>query len=338
MMVDLEKLLNKALEKISAATDVTQVEDIRIAYLGRKGSVTLAFKDLLILEAEEKKAKGQELNEVKKKIEASLETKTRQLLEKERSDLETREWIDVTSPGAKHLSGHAHLVTKTTREMIDIFSRLGFEVVDGPEIETDWYNFEALNMPKGHPVRDTQATFFVDENLVLRTQTSPVQIRVMQNQKPPIRVIVPGKTYRRDYDVTHTPMFHQLEGLVVDKGVTLADLKGTMEVFVKLFFGEDRKIRLRPHHFAFTEPSIELDISCGICAGNGCRACKYTGWLEIAGAGMVHPNVLRNGGIDPEEYQGFAFGFGIERPAMLRSNIDDLRLFFDNDLRFLEQF
>ncbi|HBG81952.1 TPA: phenylalanine--tRNA ligase subunit alpha [candidate division CPR2 bacterium] len=337
-MNNLNDILKEATEGIKKASLSSEVENFRVRYLGRKGRITLAMSSLATLPIDQRKEAGKELNKIKQEVESMIEKRLSEITSLKRENLADGEWIDVTAPGIKHTVGHQHLVTQTIKDMVEIFSKLGFSVAEGPEIETDWYNFEAVNMPKDHPVRDTQDTFFINENLVLRTQTTPVQIRVMQTEKPPIRVIVPGKTYRRDSDVTHTPMFHQLEGLVVDETVTLADLKGTLEAFVRAFFGEERKTRFRPHHFAFTEPSIEMDVSCGICGGGGCRVCKYSGWVEILGAGMVHPNVLKNGGIDPEKYQGFAFGFGIERPAMLRNNIDDLRLFFDNDLRFLEQF
>lgn len=337
-MININEVLNEAAEGIKKISSKKELDDFRVLFLGRKGKVTLALRSLGIISLEERNNAGKVLNNLKEKIEFLFDEREKVIFGLQRASLFEKEWIDVTSPGVKRLAGYIHPVSKTIKEMVEIFAKLGFDTAEGPEIETDWYNFEALNMPKGHPVRDTQATYFVDDNLVLRTQTSPVQIRVMQSTKPPIRIIVPGKTYRRDSDITHTPMFHQLEGLVVDKSVTLADLKGTMEVFVELFFGEDRKTRLRPHHFAFTEPSVEMDIFCGLCGGKGCRSCKYSGWLEVVGAGMVHPNVLRNGGIDPKKYQGFAFGFGIERLAMLKYNLDDARLLYDNDLRFLEQF
>lgn len=336
--MDKEKILSDFNEKISKVEDFKDLEDLKVFYLGRKGVITQKLRALAELEGEEKKIAGKELNLLKKSIEELIDAREKIITSNKEKSLADTDWIDVTSPGIREKRGSFHPVTAVTREMIDIFKSLGFEVAAGPEIETDWFNFEALNMPKDHPARDTQASFFIGEEYVLRTQTSPVQIRVMQSGKPPIRIIAPGKTYRRDSDITHTPMFHQLEGLLVDENVTLTDLKGTLEYFAKTFFGNDRQVRFRPHYFPFTEPSLEMDISCGMCGGGGCRVCKHSGWMEIMGAGMVHPNVLTNAGVDPEKYQGFAFGIGIERPAMLRHNIDDLRLFYENDLRFLEQF
>jgi len=333
-----KEVLNEFNKKLIELNNFKDLEDLKVFYLGRKGVVTKELRSLSKVEGEEKRVRGKDLNLLKKFIEEAIDVKKKSIFQEKEKSLLTTDWIDVTSPGIRKKRGSLHPVTTVIREMIDIFKSLGFEVAGGPEIETDWYNFEALNIPKNHPARDTQATFFVTEELLLRTQTSPVQIRVMQLNKPPIRIIAPGKTYRRDSDITHTPMFHQLEGLLVDESVTLTDLKGILEYFAKTFFGKDRLVRFRPHYFPFTEPSLEMDISCGICSGKGCRVCKYSGWMEIMGAGMVHPNVLINAGIDPQKYQGFAFGIGIERPAMLRHNIDDLRLFYENDLRFLEQF
>jgi phenylalanyl-tRNA synthetase alpha chain len=336
--MDKEKILSELTERISKINNLEELEGLKILYLGRKGIVTQKLRALSGMGEEERKLEGKELNLLKKSAEEIFTCKENDILGSLERSLSNEEWLDVTSPGLIRKMGSLHPVTTVAREMIDIFKSLGFEVASGPEIETDWFNFEALNIPKDHPARDTQATFFITDELLLRTQTSPVQVRVMQIEKPPIRIIAPGKTYRRDSDITHTPMFHQLEGLLVDEKVTLTDLKGTLEYFVKTFFGHDRKVRFRPHYFPFTEPSLEVDISCGICRGDGCRVCKHSGWMEIMGAGMVHPNVLTNSGIDPQKYQGFAFGIGIERPAMLRHNIDDLRLFYENDLRFLEQF
>ena len=250
-----------------------------------------------------------------------------------------KEVIDVTLPGRKNELGRLHPLTRVLDELKDIFIGLGFKIAEGPEVEYDYYNFEALNIPKNHPARDTQDTFYIEDNIVLRTQTSPMQVRVMEKQKPPIRIIAPGRVYRNDaQDATHSPVFHQVEGLVIDKGVTMADLKGTLEAFIKALYGESARVRFRPHHFPFTEPSAEMDVSCFVCGGEGCRVCKGEGFIEILGCGMVHPKVLANCGIDPEVYSGFAFGVGLERIAMGRYNIDDLRLFFENDLRFLRQF
>lgn len=311
-----------------------ELEKIKIKYLGRKGEITGLTKSLATLSLEEKKKSGQKINALKKEVEKILSERSKELITIGKEE----EKIDITAPGSYFASGHLHPVTLVYRELFDIFKGLGFSIADGPEVETDWYNFEALNIPKDHPARDIQDSFYFNGDMVLRTHTSPVQIRYMERHKPPLRVIVYGRTYRRDSDMTHTPMFHQLEGLLVDKNVTMADLKGTLDYFAKKFFGPERKTRFRPHHFPFTEPSAEVDVSCGICNGKGCRSCKYSGWLEILGAGMVHPNVLRNSGIDAKKYQGFAFGVGIERLAMLKYNIDDLRLFFEGDLRFVNQF
>lgn len=282
---------------------------------------------------------GQLANEARGEIEAALETKKAEL-EKQAADAKIQsETIDVTMPGRRRTRGKKHPLTTVLDDLKDIFIGMGFTIAEGPDVELDYYNFEALNIPKDHPARDTQDTFYIDENVVLRSQTSPVQVRTMEQQKPPIRVIAPGRVYRSDaVDATHSPVFHQIEGLVVDKGITMADLKGTLEVFVKKLYGDDTRLRFRPHHFPFTEPSAEVDISCFNCGGKGCRICKGEGWIEILGCGMVHPRVLRNCGIDPEEYSGFAFGIGLERITMFRYGIDDLRLYFENDVRFLEQF
>lgn len=334
MGTQLIKLKKEALEEISKVKDPKELEALRIKYLGRKSELALVLKNLAKREIKERARLGKLANEIKNEVNRALENKKRDL----EAQVVKISWLDKTIPGTKLIFGHLHSVTLVYRELFDIFQTLGFQIVEGPEIETDWYNFEALNIPPDHPARDLQDSFYLNEKILLRTHTSPVQIRVMKWQKPPIRIIVPGRTYRRDMDVIHTPMFHQLEGLLVDSKVTFTDLKGTLEYFVRAFFGQDRKARFRPHYFPFTEPSAEVDVSCGICQGKGCQSCKYSGWLEILGAGMVHPQVLKNGGIDPEKYQGFAFGMGIERLAMLKYNIDDVRLFYENDLRFLEQF
>lgn len=337
--------MNNQLELLSAkfTKEVQQVQNpqslnlLRTKYLGRKGELNLVLRSLSQLSLKERKEMGSLANSLKKQMETTLSEKETFFHQKEKETLK-EEWFDISLPGVQCPEGHPHLVTLVYNELFRIFGELGFQVAEGPEIETDWYNFEALNIPKDHPARDTQDSFFFNDNLLLRTHTSPVQIRVMEKQKPPIRIIVPGRTYRRDSDATHTPMFHQLEGLLVDERTTFSDLKGTLEFFSASFFGPERKLRFRPHHFPFTEPSAEVDISCDICKGKGCRACKYSGWLEILGSGMVHPNVLENCGIDSKKYRGFAFGMGIERLAMLKYNINDLRLFYENDLRFLEQF
>ena len=272
-------------------------------------------------------------------IEDAIESKVQELNEKKQLEQLKAEKLDVTLPGKKPVLGAKHPLTIVLDEIKEIFVGMGFDIVEGPEVETDYYNFEALNMPKNHPARDTQDTFYINDNIVLRTQTSPVQVRTMEQQKPPIRVISPGRVYRSDaVDATHSPLFHQIEGLVVDKGITFADLKGTLETFVKRLYGEDSVVRFRPHHFPFTEPSAEVDVQCFSCHGEGCRLCKGEGWIEILGCGMVHPKVLSNCGIDPEVYSGFALGLGLERVAMRRYGIDDMRLFFENDVRFLNQF
>lgn len=331
--MDFSKIAKQAKKEIGEAKDIKSLSSIKVKYLGRKGELTKILKGLSALSVNKRKEIGFNANLLKKELEKRIEVRRHELLQSTE-----KEPIDITAPGTKYPEGHLHPVTIIYNELFEIAKELGFDIAEGPEVETDWYNFEALNFPKDHPSRDTQDSFYFNENILLRTHTSPVQIRYMENHKPPIRVVVYGRTYRHDSDATHTPMFHQLEGLVVDDRTTFSDLKGTLEVFAKGIFGQDRKIRLRPHFFPFTEPSAEVDVSCGLCSGKGCRSCKHSGWLEILGAGMVHPNVLANGGVDPVKYQGFAFGMGIERIAMLKYGIDDLRLFYDGDLRFVEQF
>ena len=278
-------------------------------------------------------------NEVRAAIEEALAEKAQSLKQKQLEEKLKKEKIDVTLPSNASKIGHIHPLTAVQRRIEDIFIGMGFSIAEGPEVEYDYYNFQALNIPPNHPARDTQDTFYITENILLRSQTSPVQVRTMEKQKPPIRVISPGRVYRSDtVDATHSPLFHQIEGLVVDKGVTMGDWKGMMETFAKEFFGSDTRLRFRPHHFPFTEPSAEIDVSCFVCGGKGCRVCKNEGWIEILGAGMVHPFVLSNCGIDPNEYSGFAFGMGIERLAMKQFGIDDMRLLYENDVRFLEQF
>lgn len=331
--MDLENLKKEALQAISNSSRVEELFGIEAKYLGRKGLLTDALKSISSLPVEKRKTFGADANKTKLSIEGAAKEKKKALLE-----VSSSAEIDLTAPGTKYPVGHLHVVTQIFDELFEAGKMLGFSVAEGPEVEDDWHNFEALNIPKDHPSRDSQDSFYFSDNMLLRTHTSPVQIRYMQNHKPPIRIMAPGRVYRVDSDATHTPMFHQLEGLLIDEKVTMSELKGTLEFFVKRIFGDDRKIRLRPHHFPFTEPSVEVDVSCGLCGGKGCRSCKYSGWLEILGAGMVHPNVLRAGGIDPEKYTGFAFGLGIERIAMLKYGIDDLRLYYEGDLRFVEQF
>lgn len=334
MSKDLIKDLNNELEKIN---NLQELKKVWSKFLGTNGAVKALVKEIGRAPKEQRKEKGKQAQEIFNQVKIILETKQQELEQEKHKEIEQDE-IDITAPGIEFKQGSLHPITQVYEEFFDIAKPLGFSIVEGPEIETDWYNFEALNIPKHHPSRDTQDTFFVTDEVVLRTQTSPVQIRFMEKHEPPIRILVPGRTYRVDSDATHSPVFNQLEGLVIDKEITFADLKGTLEYLIKGFFGKDRKIRLRPHHFPFTEPSAEIDVSCGICAGQGCKSCKYSGWLEILGAGMVHPNVLKNGGIDPSIYKGFAFGMGIDRLVMLKYNIDDIRLMYEGDLRFLSQF
>ncbi|MBO7157124.1 MAG: phenylalanine--tRNA ligase subunit alpha [Clostridia bacterium] len=337
MKEKLSRIRSEALEQIQAAD--ADLEQIKIKYLGKKGELTAVLRGMGALSAEERPIVGQLANEVRADIEAALAQKTTELQAKALEAQLKAEKLDVTMPAKETPVGHIHPLTQVQRELENIFIGMGFSIVEGPEVELDYYNFQALNIPENHPARDTQDTFYIAENVLLRSQTSPVQVRTMEHKKPPIRIISPGRVYRSDaLDSTHSPLFHQLEGLVVDKGITMGDLKGTLEIFAKKMFGESTKIRFRPHHFPFTEPSAEVDVSCFVCGGKGCRLCKGEGWIEILGAGMVHPFVLSNCNIDPEEYSGFAFGLGLERIAMNRYGIDDIRLFYENDERFLEQF
>ena len=337
-----EKLLGMH-EKVKAdlekVTTPVELENIRVSYLGKKGELTAILRQMGQLSAEERPTMGKIANEVRAKIEADIEEKKEKLsalLIEQRLKSET---IDVTMPGRVHSVGKKNPLTQVLDELYDIFLGMGFSIATGPEIEYTYYNFDALNIPADHPSRDVADTFYITDSIVLRTQTSPVQIRTMENMKPPIKIIAPGRVYRSDaVDATHSPVFHQIEGLVVDKGVTMADLKGTLEVFAKSLYGDDTAVRFRPHNFPFTEPSAEMDIRCFACGGKGCSLCKNEGWIEILGSGMVHPNVLKNCGLDPEEYSGFAFGIGLERIVMRKFNINDLRLFYENDLRFLNQF
>jgi len=335
----LEQIRQSAKEALELCEDPKVLEELRIRYLGKKGELTAILKQMGKLSAEERPVIGQLANQVRAEIENDIneaaEKIHQHLLEKKLAS----ETIDVTLPGTSCPTGKEHPLNIVLNEVEDIFLGMGFSIAEGPEVETDYYNFEALNLPKDHPARDTQDTFYITENVLLRTQTSPVQVRVMEKQQPPIRIIAPGRVYRSDaVDATHSPLFHQIEGLVVDKGITMADLKGTLEIFIKRLYGEDSVVRFRPHHFPFTEPSAEMDIQCFNCHGEGCPMCKNEGWIEILGCGMVHPKVLSNCNIDPEEYSGFAFGIGLERIVMRRFAINDLRLLYENDLRFLDQF
>ncbi|MGD8176858.1 phenylalanine--tRNA ligase subunit alpha [Marinimicrobium sp. ARAG 43.8] len=337
-MENLNALTDAALKQVQDADDLASLDKVRVEYLGKKGSISAQMKTLGQLSAEERPAAGAKINEAKNQVQEALNAR-KAALEKAAIDAQlAAETLDVTLPGRNSQSGGLHPVTRTLERIEAIFSAVGYTVEEGPEIEDDYHNFEALNIPSHHPARAMHDTFYVDDSHVLRTHTSPVQVRTMENRQPPIRIICPGRVYRCDSDLTHTPMFHQIEGLVVDKGISFADLKGTMDEFLKAFFEADVPVRFRPSYFPFTEPSAEVDIGCTHCGGKGCRVCKQSGWIEILGCGMVHPNVLKASGVDPEVYSGFAFGLGVERMAMLRYGVNDLRLFFENDLRFLKQF
>ena len=338
MIEALGHIREEVLASLSKVHTEKEITEIRVKTLGRKGSLTQLLKQLGALPEAERKEIGKRANEIKEALESQIEEALHQLKEREKKEALEKEKVDITLPGRRIPMGKRHPITQTLDEIVQIFSHLGFEVVEGPEVELDYYNFEALNIPKGHPAREMQATFFISEDVVLRTHTSPVQVRTMEKRRPPIRVICPGAVYRCDSDPTHSPMFHQVEGLLVDKGITFADLKGVLTVFVHEMFGEETRLRFRPSFFPFTEPSAEVDIECFICGGKGCGVCSNTGWLEILGSGMVDPAVYQFVNYDPEEVTGFAFGMGIERIAMLKFGINDIRLFFNNDLRFLRQF
>lgn len=335
----LDSINSSALAAISAASDVAQIEQIRVEELGKKSNITVLLKLIGSLPHEERKEFGNAVNAVRQSVQDALETKRIALELIALNNKLADEQIDVTLAGCNaDYDGSIHPITRTMARMEDIFSKVGFSTAKGPEIETDYYNFEALNIPESHPAREMHDTFYIDESTVLRTHTSPVQIRYMHENKPPIQVIAPGRVYRCDSDVTHTPMFHQLEGLAVDKDLSFADLKGILIYFLQTFFEKDLGVRFRPSYFPFTEPSAEVDIDCVFCEGEGCRICKKSGWVEILGCGMVHPAVLKHGNIDPEKFTGYAFGLGVERLTMLRYGINDLRLFFDNEIDFLQQF
>jgi len=336
---DLENLLQQASHSISQSGDMAALDVVRVAYLGKKGELTAQLKNLGQLPAEERPAAGQAINQVKVQIQELLETRKSALSDLAIASRLQTETVDISLPGRRNGAGGLHPVTLTMNRIDKMFGKLGFDVAEGPEVEDDFHNFEALNIPEHHPARAMHDTFYFDDGRLLRTHTSPVQIRVMENQEPPLRVIAPGRVYRCDSDLTHTPMFHQVEGLLVDVDVSFSVLKGTLEEFLQMFFEQDDlKTRFRPSYFPFTEPSMEVDISCVMCAGEGCRVCSHTGWLEVLGCGMVHPELFRHTGVDSEKYTGYAFGMGVERLAMLRYGVNDLRLFFDNDLRFLQQF
>lgn len=328
-------LLNE--EKASAALD--RLNDVRVNVLGKKGELTAVLKGMKDVAPEERPKVGQMVNDTRAEIEAALENARKKMERALREAAMKAEVIDVTLPAKKNAVGHRHPNFIALEEIERIFTGMGYEVVEGPEIEKDYYNFEALNIPADHPARDEQDTFYIGGDILLRTQTSPVQVRTMERKKPPIRMLAPGRVFRADeVDATHSPSFHQIEGMVIDKGITFADLKGTLEEFARELFGEETKVKFRPHHFPFTEPSAEMDVSCFKCGGKGCRFCKGEGWIEILGCGMVHPKVLRMSGINPEEYSGFAFGMGLERISLLKYEIDDMRLLYENDIRFLKQF
>jgi phenylalanyl-tRNA synthetase alpha chain len=338
VLEELEKIEKEALAFLSDAKAENEVSEIRVRVLGKKGRLTQVLKRLGTLPESDRKGTGKRANQIKEDLEKRIEDTLLKIQERERREGLEKERIDVTLPGRQIPLGKKHPLTQTLEEIVDIFSHLGFEVVEGPEVELDYYNFEALNIPKGHPAREMQATFFISEEVVLRTHTSPMQVRTMEKKRPPVRMICPGAAYRVDSDPTHSPMFHQVEGLLVDRGITFADLKGVLTVFVHQMFGKETRLRFRPSFFPFTEPSAEVDIECFICGGKGCGVCSNTGWLEILGSGMVDPAVYKFVNYDPEEVTGFAFGMGIERIAMLKFGINDIRLFFTNDLRFLKQF
>ena len=338
MLAALETHQQDALQAIARSTDGQSLDAIRVQYLGKKGCLTELLKGLGSLSPEERPKAGEQVNLVKKAIQSALIEKQQTLHAEQLAAQLAKEAIDVTLPGIGQTMGSQHPISHTLARIAQFFTRMGFTVADGPEIEDDYHNFQALNIPEHHPARASQDTFYFDDGMVLRTQTSNVQIRTMENQKPPVRVIAPGRVYRSDSDVTHTPMFHQIEGLWVDKGIHFGHLKGVLQAFLQDFFAAEVVTRFRPSYFPFTEPSAEVDVQCVKCQGKGCRVCGHSGWLEILGCGMVHPNVLENVGIDPEEYTGFAFGMGVERLTMLRYGVSDLRQFFENDLRFLQQF
>ena len=339
MKAKLQKIMDDALARINASEQMETLNEIKVSFLGKKGELTSVLKSMKDVAPEDRPMVGQLVNDARNVIESKLEEKKAKF---EKAALELKlqnETIDVTLPAKKPMVGHRHPNTKVLEEVKKIFVGMGYEVVEGPEVEYDYYNFEALNIPANHPAKDEQDTFYINSNILLRTQTSGVQVHEMEKGKLPIRMIAPGRVFRSDeVDATHSPSFHQIEGLVIDKNVTFADLKGTLEQFAMELFGPETKVKFRPHHFQFTEPSAEVDVSCFKCGGKGCRFCKGEGWIEILGCGMVHPNVLKMSGIDPEEYSGFAFGVGLERIALLKYEIDDMRLLYENDYRFLKQF
>ncbi len=339
MKEEIAKIKENSIKEMEDCKDLKTLNDVRVKYLGKKGELTLVLRGMGKLSPEERPVIGSLVNEVRDELNTLLENKEKQLEHEELERRLTTENIDVTEPSKKIVLGSKHPITQIIEEVEEIFLGMGYEIADGPEVEKSIYNFDKLNTPPDHPARDVQDTFYITDDILLRSQTSPVQARVMEEKKPPIKIICPGAVYRSDsVDATHSPVFHQIEGLVVDKNVSMTDLKGTLEMFAKKCLGENTKIRFRPHHFPFTEPSAEADVSCFVCGGKGCKVCKGEGWIELLGCGMVHPNVFKNCGIDPEIYSGFAFGFGVERIAMAKFGIEDMRLLFENDVRFLKQF
>jgi len=339
MKEKIEQIKKSSIEEIKKSETQKELAETKVKYLGKKGELTLVLREMGKLTPEERPIMGKLVNEVRDILEEEFNKKEKELKSKELQKRLETENIDVTEPSKKTELGSIHPITQIIKEVEEIFLGMGYQIADGPEVEKTFYNFDQLNAPVDHPSRDLQDTFYITDDIILRSQTSPVQARVMESQKPPIKIICPGTVYRSDeVDATHSPVFHQIEGLVIDKNIAMTDLKGTLEMFAKKCLGENTKIRFRPHHFPFTEPSAEADVSCFVCGGKGCKVCKGEGWIELLGCGMVHPNVLRNCGINPDEYSGFAFGFGVERIAMAKFGIDDLRLLFENDVRFLKQF
>lgn len=337
MQEKIRLLKENALKEIESAKN--EIESIKVKYLGKKGELTTILRGMGALSADERPIIGKLANEVRETIESCLQERIEKIKNAEKNERLKNEVIDISMPGIKENIGKRHPLELTLKRMEEIFVEMGFSIEEGPEVEYDYYNFEALNIPKDHPARSEQDTFYINDNIVLRTQTSPVQARVMEKQEPPIKMISPGKVFRSDdIDATHSPIFYQLEGLVIDKNVSFADLKGTLSLFAQKMFGDKVKTKFRPHHFPFTEPSAEMDATCFVCEGKGCRVCKGSGWIEIFGCGMVHPEVLRNCGIDPEVYSGFAFGMGVDRITMLKYAVDDIRLLYESDMRFLNQF
>jgi phenylalanyl-tRNA synthetase alpha chain len=339
MKEQVEQIKQNSIKEMEEVKTIKELTELKVKYLGKKGELTTVLRGMGKLSPEERPIIGSLVNSVRDLLDEKFTQKEKELKREELNQRLQTETIDITEPSQKIELGSIHPITQIIQEVQDIFLGMGYQIADGPEVEKTFYNFDQLNTPPDHPARDVQDTFYINDDIVLRSQTSPVQARVMENQKPPIKIICPGAVYRSDsVDATHSPVFHQMEGLVVDKNITMTDLKGTLEMFAKKCLGEKTQIRFRPHHFPFTEPSAEADVSCFVCGGKGCRVCKGEGWIELLGCGMVHPNVLRNCGIDPEIYSGFAFGFGVERVAMAKFGIDDLRLLYENDVRFLKQF